>query len=302
MDRIVVVTKPTPLDELVAKHHTEGMVRFVLEQEGEAAEPYFREHAAYAASLAEVARQIPSDIPVAYVKRQDLPHFLFREKDFVVAVGPDGLFANLAQYVADQPILGVNPGVFGAGTLMLFKAREVGPILNLAQKGEVNTESLPLARAEVGGKVLWGVNDIYIGRKDKVSSRYELSFDGQTELQSSDGILISTGIGSTGWLRAVRTMLENLMEEPDTPHLLSESPQASDEELVFVVMNPFPLAGEVKLVTGRIVPGVECTVRSRMPRGGYLFSDGIVEKGLEFPAGATAVVSVGERSVQRVIR
>src|SRR5215468_9478647 len=109
MDRIVLVTKASRLEELVREHLTEGMARFVLESRGQRIEPYIREDAAYRAALVEIRRQIPSDVGFVSVSREDLPNFLFREKDLIVACGPDGLFANLAQYVRDQLVLTVNP-------------------------------------------------------------------------------------------------------------------------------------------------------------------------------------------------
>src|SRR6185369_17077666 len=108
MDRVVLLTKPTRLDELVREYHTEGAARFALESRGQSIDSVLREHAAYAAALAEVRRQIPNDVPVTSAKRDELPHFLFREKDAIVAVGQDGLIANMAQYVGDQLVIGVN--------------------------------------------------------------------------------------------------------------------------------------------------------------------------------------------------
>jgi hypothetical protein len=39
-----------------------------------------------------------------------------------------------------------------------------------------------------------------------------------------------------------------------------------------------------------------------MPNGGYIFSDGVVEKALEWNAGSRVVISVGDRYVQRFVR
>jgi hypothetical protein len=39
----------------------------------------------------------------------DLDRFLLDPEDIVVAVGQDGLVANVAKYVQDQPVIGVNP-------------------------------------------------------------------------------------------------------------------------------------------------------------------------------------------------
>src|SRR5262245_53687394 len=103
MDRVVIVTKPSRLEELVLEHLTEGAAQFVLESRGQSIASYKEEDAIYQAALSEVRRQIPNDLPMTYVTREDLPNFLFRDKDLIVVCGPDGLFANLAKYVGNQP-------------------------------------------------------------------------------------------------------------------------------------------------------------------------------------------------------
>lgn len=47
------------------------------------------------------------------------------------------------------------------------------------------------------------MNDLFIGRRTHVSARYLLQHGGTAEQQSSSGIIVSTGLGSTGWLRSV---------------------------------------------------------------------------------------------------
>jgi NAD kinase len=304
MDRIVIVTKRSRLEELVREHLTEGAAQFILESRGQSIGSYKEEDAAYKAALAEVRRQVPNDLPVTSVSREDLPNFLFRDKDLIVVCGPDGLFANLAKYVGNQPILTVNPdpGTV-AGVLMLFPPNMVGGVIAQAQNGKHQCERLPFVKASIDeDRVVLGINDLFIGRKDHVSARYEISFDSKKERQSSSGIIVSTGVGSTGWMRSVATMISGLTRE-GTPSKLSMLPEATSNELVFVVREPFSSPNtEASLVTGRIIPGQPLTVSSEMPNGGYIFSDGIVEKAVEWKAGSKVVVSVGDRYVQRIIR
>jgi hypothetical protein len=302
MDRIVIVSKPSRLAELVRSHLTEGRAKFILESRGQSIVPYKREDDAYRAALGEVRRQIPNDLPVAEVSRDNLPNFLFRDQDLVVVCGPDGLFANTAKYLDEQPVLTVNPDPASvAGVLMLFAPKAVGAVIARAQEGAHKVEALPLIRAEVDGeRTLWGINDVFIGRKDQVSARYEVSFDGQSERQSSSGIIVSTGIGATGWLKAVVAMVTEL--SGDEPKVLSSLPEVTSDELVFVVREPFPTPGAgTTLVTGRITPDLPLSVTSEMPEGGYIFSDGVIEKALEWRAGSTVEISVGDRWVNRIV-
>ena len=47
------------------------------------------------------------------------------------------------------------------------------------------------------GQRLLAFNDFLIGHRTHVSARYRLTWHGRTETQSSSGILVSTGAGST---------------------------------------------------------------------------------------------------------
>src|SRR5215469_4334160 len=157
MDRVVIVTKPSRLEELVLRHLTEGAAQFVLESNGQPIAPYKEEDATYKAALSEIGRQIPNDLPVTSVSREDLPNFLFRETDFIVVCGPDGLFVNLAKYIGNQPVLTVNPDPKNvAGVLMLFPPHAVGAVIARAQQGKHRLEGLPFAKASIDDDhVVW---------------------------------------------------------------------------------------------------------------------------------------------------
>jgi hypothetical protein len=302
MDRVVLVTKPSRLAELVRSHLTEGAARFILESQGDSLEPYEREDRAYTAALAEIRRQIPLDLPVETVDRRDLPQFLFRETDLIVACGPDGLFANLAKYVGNQPIITVNPDPQTvAGVLMLFPPVAAGHLIARVQENQHRVERLPFIKASIGDdRVVWGINDVFLGRTDHVSARYAVSFRDGMERHSSSGIIVSTGVGATGWMRSIAVMAAALTRGGSPA--LARLPAAASNELVFVVREPFPSPGTgTSIVTGRVTPGAPLIATSEMPTGGFIFSDGVVEKAVEWNAGSTVTVSVGERYARRVV-
>ncbi|HEU5114887.1 MAG TPA: hypothetical protein VFT82_03925 [Candidatus Paceibacterota bacterium] len=304
MDRIVIVTKPTRFERLIREHLTEGAAAFVLESRGQSIDQYRVEHVVYEAALAAIRRQIPNDMPVTEVNRENLPNFLFRDSDFIIVCGPDGLFVNLAKYVGSQPVLTVNPNPESvAGILMLFAPGEVGAVIARVQEGKHRTEKLPFVKASIDDdRVVWGVNDIFIGRRDHVSARYGISFSGMGERHSSSGIIVSTGVGSTGWIRSVATMVKRIAPG-SRENFLDSLPGPTDDTLVFVVREPFasPDTG-TRIVAGRITPGVPLVVTSEMPDGGCIFSDGVVEKAIDWEAGSTVTVTVGDRFVERIIR
>jgi len=81
---------------------------------------------------------------------------------------------------------------------MLFSPGEVGGIVARVLAGEHQVERLPFVKAAFDDdRVVWGINDIFLGRSDQVSARYAITFAGQSETQSSSGIIVSTGVGST---------------------------------------------------------------------------------------------------------
>ena len=185
---------------------------------------------------------------------------------------------------------------------MLFPPNQVGALIAQVQASKHDLEQLPFVKATLdNGDVVWGINDIFIGRKDQVSARYEISFDSDSEHQSSSGIVVSTGVGATGWMRSIVAMVEGLIRS-GAGHKLSLLPEATSNELVFAVREPFPSpTTDTDIVTGRITPGEPLVVISEMPEGGVIFSDGVTEKAIEWNAGSKVTVSVGDRFVQRIV-
>src|SRR5258708_7811106 len=162
---------------------TEGAAQFLLESRGQSILPYRTEHELYSQAVNAIRLQLPNDLIVATVNRSELPHFLFRDSDLIVVCGPDGLFVNVAQYVADQMVIGVNPDPTAiAGNLMPFSVKDVSSAVSAVRSGRFLMQALPFVKATLGDdRVVWGVNDIFIGRRDHISSRYRLSFTGLKE-------------------------------------------------------------------------------------------------------------------------
>lgn len=304
MDRIVLVIKPTRFEELIRRHMTESAAQFALESREQSIAPYQQEDEAYQAAISEIRSQVSNDIQLTTVSREDLPNFLFREKDLIVVCGPDGLFVNVAKYAGDQLIVGINPDPRTiTGNLMVFAPKDVGSILGKLGKGLLKVEELPFVKASIDDdRVVWGINDIFIGRRDQVSARYEITFDGRRERQSSSGIIVSTGVGCEGWLKSVTAMVEGIVGR-SVPHELRNLPRYESNELVFVVREPFPSPNTgISIVIGRVTPESPFTAVSEMPDGGYIFSDGIVEKAVSWKAGSKVTISVGDRHVKRVVK
>ncbi|WP_249028038.1 hypothetical protein [Methylovulum psychrotolerans] len=81
------------------------------------------------------------------------------------------------------------------------------------------------------------VNDLFIGPKSHTSAHYRLSWNGQ-ETQSSSGIIIATGFGSTGWFQSL--LAGALGVSGTTSHPLKEGFAWHEKRLQFTVCEPFP--------------------------------------------------------------
>jgi len=147
-------------------------------------------------------------------------------------------------------------------------------------------------------QMLYAVNDFFIGCRTHTSARYEISFEDQRETHSSSGLLVSTGLGSTAWMRSV------VVGSAAITHARQDEPADTDYEplpwdtdrLRFAVREPFPSkTSQTDLVFGEIDRAQTLSLRSLMPENGVIFSDGIESDFLEFNAGTEAVIRVAEK-------
>src|SRR3989338_5523625 len=277
LDRIVVVAKKTPLEELLVRQSF-SQAAFFLAQRGTSIEEYQAAHKQYQESLTTVIASLPKSVPHAVINREMIAGFLFRENDLLIVIGPDGLCVNVAKYISDQPILAVNPDRKRIdGVLMRIKPSEIKTMIAEAQQNGLLTESVTLAKVTTNdGQSLYAVNDFLIGRRDQVSARYTIEWRGKKERQSSSGILVSTGVGSTGWLASVMG--------GESAGLRWDS-----QELVFAVREPFPSKYTgASIIFDHIKRGESLRVISEMPEGGFIFSDGVPEDAIEFNSGTIA--------------
>lgn len=155
---------------------------------------------------------------VARIERLVLDTYQFHSEDIVLVVGQDGLVANTIKYLSGQPVLGVNPDAQRwDGQLLGFNASNIEEgIRQLLQgKSKISAISLAEARSNDGQRML-AVNDLFIGPKTHSSARYQLSWQQQAEVQSSSGIIVSTGLGRTGWLQSILTGAAHTMNPGNT--------------------------------------------------------------------------------------
>jgi NAD kinase len=310
-EKIVVVTRKTRLQELIERFNTREQAKFYIEHMGLDFADYDVEHATYMAARARLRRALDGLAKLQFIDRGFLPNFIFTAQDLVVTLGQDGLVVNTAKYLAGQPIVAVNPdpGRYD-GILLPFRPDQAqGGVVRVLENSAVY-HAITMAQVQLNdGQCLLAFNDFLVGRRTHVSARYSLRWQGRSEEQSSSGVLVSTGAGSTGWLSSVANMTQSVTALQKRGRSSSSQPDPSstlrlswdDPRLIFVVREPFHTrVTGIRLTAGMLEAGQELQIESHMPEGGVIFSDGIECDCLAFNAGAVAVIRAAKQRTRLV--
>ncbi|PQV64861.1 hypothetical protein B1R32_103128 [Abditibacterium utsteinense] len=312
VEKIVVITRRTALEELIERHSSRGQARFYIESRGASFGEYEAAHNAYKAAEKSLKADLPRGVRVQWIERDFLPTFTFGASDLVVTIGADGLVVNAAKYLDAQSLLAFNPDPTRIdGVLVPFPIWQAKWVLERAAQGQGSVEKLTMAQASLNdGQTLLALNDLFIGRRGHASARYRLIIGRESEEQSSSGVIVSTGAGSTGWLRSVLTGAGRILEDfAPTPEVQSASQAAqndfrfgwSEQKLQFSVREPFvSKTSGARLVFGEIAGRGALEIVSLMPQDGVIFSDGIESDALEFNSGAIAHIAVASRALHLV--
>lgn len=298
--KIVLVTRQTRLEELVARFHTLAQAKFYVEHLGADFSDYEREQAAYVVAKKTVLSTLQAYGRYQVIDRGFLPNFLFGRNDIVVALGQDGLVANTMKYLEGQPLIGVNPEPSRYdGILLPYESQGFSKALVEVIRDRFVANEVTMAKAALtNGQALYAVNDLFIGPKTHVSARYEIQLGDRKEIQSSSGLIVSTGLGSTGWMKSIVTgalqiaAAYNLKDKN-----VNYQPTTWDsDKLTFAVREPFPSrSSAASIVFGSIWGKQPLKLTSLMPENGVIFSDGIEKDFLEFNSGTLATIEVAER-------
>ncbi|MBW4081511.1 sugar kinase [Paenibacillus sp. S150] len=204
-NKIILIKRRTRLEELVVRYNTIQQAQFYIERLGADFSDYISEDLLYRKAVETAVIELGAAGRVQLLERQHVPNFIFGDQDTVVVLGQDGLVANTLKYLHGQPLIGVNPDPQRwDGVLLPFTVKDLRLVVPEVFRGQRRVREVTLAKAELNdGQSLYGVNDLFIGRKTHVSARYQVELNGVTEQQSSSGIIVSTGMGSTGWLKSV---------------------------------------------------------------------------------------------------
>ncbi len=304
--KIVLVTRKTRLENLIIRFHTQAQAKFYIESQGADFTDYLNENKQYLSALRVTLAALEERGRFQRIDRSYLTNFQFAPDDIVVALGQDGLVANVIKYLDGQPLIGVNPDPYRYdGVLLPFEPRDLQLIIEETAVNQRAYETVTMAKATLGDQqVLYAVNDLFFGPKSHTSARYEIEFGKYKEVQSSSGVIVSTGLGSTGWMKSIVTgsvgiaagMMNQQMD------ITYPATKWDSNNLQFAVREPFPSkATEARLVFGEINASKPLGLSSLMPENGVIFSDGIETDFLDFNSGAKAVVTVAEKQGRLII-
>ena len=297
LPRIVLVTRKTPLELLLAHYGTLAQARFYLASRGQEIEEHKEIHERFQAALSQVTRALPPDQRRVRIDRDDLDRFLFAPDDLIVIVGQDGLVPNTAKYLHGQSTIGINPDADRYdGVLCPHSPREADALLNWSaseQEGSYQVEHRILAIAQrEDGQRLRALNEIFVGHRSHQSARYRIQTGDSQERQSSSGVICATGTGSTGWVRSIveQRGLDAQLPGPEQPRLS------------WFVREPFPsVYTGTELNFGFVDQGNPLMMYSEIGHGGVIFADGIESDYIEFLDGHRVTIGIAEETLNLIV-
>ncbi|HEX2996310.1 MAG TPA: hypothetical protein VHP14_15905, partial [Anaerolineales bacterium] len=292
-EKLILVTRKTRLEGLIERFNTLAQAKFYIDHSGGNFSLYEEEQARYVQALGMLRASLQQLAKLQEIERSFLPNFIFTPSDLVVTIGIDGLVVNTAKYLNGQPVIAVNPDPEHIdGVLLPFDVRSAVPAVQNTIKGHMRIRQISMAETTLNdGQSLLAFNDFFVGAKSHISARYAIRFGEQEEHHSSSGIIISTGIGSTGWLSSLFNMANGMYEVfapsgHENPELQALPPlrmKWESDRLVFVVREPFvSKTSGAELVGGLVTPEFPLVIESEMAEGGVIFSDGVEADFLPF--------------------
>jgi hypothetical protein len=291
--RVVLVNRRTELDELLARHGTRAQAAFFLGTRGRRIEEVEVRHQAVQSAIGTVSAAIPPRWRRAMVERAELARYVFEPGDIFVAIGQDGLVANLAKYIDGQIVIGINPEpARNPGVLVPHPPEAVSALLATASSpaaaGHLQVRTMVQARSD-DGQSLVALNEIFVGQPSHQTARYALTLpDGRMEHQASSGLIVSTGTGATGWCRSA------WLERRSTLAL----PAPGEPRLAWFVREAWPSpATGTSCTEGELVAGQALGVSAESDQL-ILFGDGVEADAVPLSWGQMACLQLSTRTLR----
>ena len=296
-EQIIVVRTKTYLEKLIHKFNTKNQAEFYLKSSGRDFKGILNEHETFYDSFKILRPLLDKADRHKIIDKSFLPNFMFSKKDLIVGIGQDGLIANIAKYAKGQPIIGLNPNPQIYDGILLPYDKISSKKMTRFLQGDFDVKNVTMAKAEFNdGQSLLAFNDFFVGPKSHTSARYKINFNNISENQSSSGIIVSTNIGSTGWLSSISNMVTSI-----SGNSIPTEMRPKKNNLFFIVREPFlSKTSEVSLTHGIIDNQKSLVIESKMVNTGVLFSDGIVNDCIPFNIGKSVKISIAKEKATLV--
>ncbi|HMS65399.1 MAG TPA: NAD(+)/NADH kinase [Ignavibacteria bacterium] len=151
--------------------------------------------------------------------------------DYIFSLGGDGTFLNTARIVGDRniPILGINLGRLGF--FSEITPDEFKDFIPKLVQGKFKIVEQVIIKSVYKNKVFYGLNDIVIDKSDSIRMiETETYYNGEKVVKCiSDGIIVSTPAGSTGYSLSCNGPIVNpkssvFVITPISPHTFNVRP------------------------------------------------------------------------------
>ena len=289
--RVILVTRPTDLDELLVRHGTREQARFFLAARAQVIEAVEEGHRLFQQALQIVLQGIPTQWRRGRIDRSELAGFVFEPEDLVVVLGQDGLVANVSKYLEGQLVLGINPDPQRVeGVLVSHPPVACADLLQEATLGRLKVEERTMVEADLDdGQTLLALNEVFLGHRSHQSARYRIRLGDREERQSSSGLIVTTGTGATGWARSIYQDRKTGLPMP-TP---------TAQSLAFFVREAWPSRWTQRSLTEGCFGQEDCLeISSEMNEDGVIFGDGIEADRLDFTWGMRVRIRIAERRLR----
>jgi hypothetical protein len=289
--RVVVLYRHSLYESLLARHATHGQAVFFLKQRGLSIEPVYQDHLAQQACIQEINRQIPATWRYATIERAQLDRFDFLPDDLIVVIGQDGLVPNVSKYLAGQQVIGFDPaGVQPGLSRQLMVNHHCSQASLLFKKFEangLNSEKRTMLEAQLDdSQKITALNEVFIGHMSHQSAKYDIAYGQQREYQSSSGIIVATGTGSSGWMSSINSLSRNPITLPDP----------EQDFITFRVREPWLSSNtRAEINAGIIDKSQHLQVTSKMESQGVIFGDGIEQDFLSFDWGQQVTLRMAQQ-------
>jgi len=299
IENAVVIINKTRLESLIERFNTKAQAKFYIEHNGGDFSDYEEEHQIFKKSLATLLEKLSANFKCKVIDRSFLPNYIFSEKDLPIVLGQDGLVANTAKYVSGLPIFAINPDQSRYdGILLPFNISNFSYKLLDIINSRFYCDDITMAKATLNdGQTLLAFNDFFIGPSSHISARYNIKFGNNSEDQSSSGIIVSTGAGSTGWLSSICNQVSRMSGKRSEVDMTWDQ-----DELFFVVREPFESKySDTNIVSGFVDEEHPLVIESFMPQKGIIFSDGIEKDYLNFNSGAIVKIGLADTKAHLIV-